>query len=93
MKNLLLITVLGGGLVLPQNKPVPQPDLASMPATIQPSPQGIIAPAIAIGVGVGVVGWGALKGLEHILKIWEHRLTNGGPDHVVFTFAEDEYPQ
>jgi len=94
MKNILLITVLGGGLVLPQ-APTSPPlvPLASVPPTIQPVPQvGIIVPAIVIGGGVLAIGWAGIKILNGALHAWEFKLTNTPPDEVRFTFAEDEYP-
>lgn len=95
MKNLLLVTVLGGGLVLPYQRPSPPViALASVPATIQPVPQvGVIPAAIVIGVGVGVIGVAAVKAVNAIINIWERKVTNGPPAEVVFSFDGEESGQ
>lgn len=94
MKNILFITVLGGALTLPPNWTTPPVvPLATVPNTIQPVPQvGIILPAVVIGGGVLVIGWGAIKIINGALNAWEHKVTNSPPEEVRFTFAEDEYP-
>jgi hypothetical protein len=95
MKKLLFVSVLGGGLVLPPNWTAPPVvPLATVPNTIQPVPQVAIIPAaIVVGVGVLIIGGVAIQAVDHILNIWEKKVTNGPPPEVRFTFAEDEYPE
>jgi hypothetical protein len=93
MKTLLLVTVVGGALMSSNVQSPPLVHMASTPLTIKPEPIVIIPAAIAVGVGVGIVGWAGIKVLNGMLRAWEHKITNGAPDDVVFTFAEDEYPE
>ena len=92
MKSLLLVIVVSAALASSNVQPPPAVQMASIPLTIKPQPVVIIPAAIAVGVGVGIVGWAGIKAINAIIHQWEHRLTNGAPADVVFTFAEDEYP-
>ena len=91
MKALLLVTVVGVGLMSSNVQSPPVVHMASIPLTLQPE-RVIIPAAIAVGVGVGIVGWAGIKVINGILRQWEHKITNGAPDEVVFTWAEDDYP-
>ena len=92
MKALLLTIVVSAALASSNVQPPPVVQIASIPLTIKPEPVVIIPAAIAVGVGVGIVGWAGIKVLNGMLRAWEHKLTNQPIDEVVFTFAEDEYP-
>jgi len=91
MKALLLVTVVGVGLMSSNVQSPPTVQMSSIPLTLKPE-RVIIPAAIAVGVGVGIVGWAGIKVLNGMLRAWEHKLTNGAPDEVQFTWAEDDYP-
>ena len=92
MKSLLLVVVVVGALASTNVQPPPVVHMASVPVEVKLEPVVIIPAAIAVGVGVGIVGWAGIKVLNGMLRAWEHKITNQPIEEVVFTFAEDEYP-
>lgn len=88
MKKLTLTLLLPAMLLAYQ--PADPPPVAL--ATLQPQP--VFWPVIIGGVVVvGGAGFLGIKLINKILQIHEHRITNGAPDEVRFTWAEDEYPE
>jgi hypothetical protein len=91
MKALILMIVVAGALAS-SNVQSPPAVLATVPLTIKPAP--VFWPLVIGGaVVVGGAGFLGIKVLNGMLRAWEHRVTNQAPDEVVFTWAEDEYPE
>lgn len=85
----LAISILLPALLLAYQPPNPPPvTLASL------QPQPVFWPAVIVGAAVvGGAGWVGIKIVNKILEIHEHRITNGAPDQIVFTFDGEESGQ
>lgn len=91
MKKLLISILLPAMLLAYQPADPPHVPTVTL-ASLQPQP--VFWPAVIIGAAAaGGAGWVGIKIINKILQIHEHRITNGVPEEVVFTFAEDEYPE
>lgn len=93
MKKILL-SLLCATCALAYQPAAPAPVFLTSPPDLQPARVVAIVPAVIIGaVVVGGVAWGGIKIINKVLDIWEHKITNGPPEQIRFTFAEDEYPE
>lgn len=97
MKTLLTTIILSGSLAMPHN-PSLSPPVLGIPLTA-PVPEPVVAipiipAAIGVGIGFGILGWGAIKAINGILRIREHQLTNNVPE-VGFTvpLESEDYPE
>lgn len=88
MKKLAISILLPAMLLAYQ--PADPPPVAL--ATLQPQP--VFWPVVIGGVVVvGGAGFLGIKLINGMLRQWEHKITNGAPDEVQFTFDGEESGQ
>lgn len=91
MKKLAISILLPAMLLAYQPADPPHVPTVTL-ASLQPQP--VFWPLVIGGAAVvGGAGFLGIKLINGMLRRWEHHVTNSPQEEIVFTFAEDEYPE